>query len=59
MDDFAESEVYDDWVELLIDDDVGRLEVAMKDIDANQRANRLQDFAKDVTSLLFTEKWPS
>lgn len=31
----------------------------MKDIDANQRANRLQDFAKDVTSLLFTEKWPS
>lgn len=36
MDDFAEAEIYDDWIELLIDDDVGGLEVSMKNIDADQ-----------------------
>lgn len=36
MDDLAEAEIYDDRVELLIDDNVRRLEVAMKDIDAYQ-----------------------
>ena len=56
MDDFAEAEVYDDRVELFVDYDVGGLEVSMENIDADQRANRFQYLAKDMTSLLFTEK---